>query len=147
MASAWRDEDRGFKHLMVNLKRARTEVRIGVSDAPHEGSGGMTIAQIGALHEFGQGHNPERSFLRAWADSDEPSWLGRLKETLFRALLGDGRWVDDFGKYAVEGVRARIRLGIPPPLKHATVKRKKNGSTPLIESEQLLKGIVYEADR
>jgi hypothetical protein len=139
------DRDHGFRQLMINARKmSRTQyVRVGVSDTPHDGSPGMSIAAIGAIHEFGIGV-PQRSFLRGWVDENQKGWVAKLRETVYRALTGREAWMKNFGEYAVEGVRARMRLGIGPPLLEATVKRKQNGSTPLIESEQLINGVEYD---
>jgi hypothetical protein len=139
------DRDNGYARLMVNvrkLSRGRT-INVGVTDSPHAGSG-LPTSTIGAIHEFGLGHVPQRSFLRGWVDENEQGWFASLKERVYRALLGDGAYADGFGQYAVDGVRARMRLGIGPALLEATIKRKQNGTTPLIETEQLINGIEYD---
>lgn len=141
------DRDHGYRNALTNVRKmGRTIVRVGVTDAPHVGTD-LTTAQLGAIHEFGLGHVPERSFLRAWVDENQNSWLRTLRELAYRAVMGREAWAENFGKYAVEGVRARMRLGIMPPLQTPTIARKLNGNTPLIESEQLINGIEYDVVR
>jgi hypothetical protein len=138
------DTDHGYARLMVNARKLRsTVVRVGVNENVHEGSGGLTNAQIGAFHEFGTATIPQRSFLRAWVDGTQKGWTAWLKEHLYRALMGREAWAKNFGEYAVEGVRARMRLGIPPPLKDATVRRKDH-ATPLLDTDQLLNAVEYD---
>ena len=138
------DTDNGYKQVLTNVRKLRgTTVRVGVNEEPHEGSGGLTNAQIGAIHEFGLGTSPQRSFLRAWVDQNQRGWKAWLKEHLYRALFGREAWADNFGQYAVEGIRARMRLGIPPPLQKATADRK-GDATPLIDTEQLIDAIEYD---
>jgi hypothetical protein len=143
------DRDNGYSRVLKNVRslEVRKGVSVGVNEEPHAGSRGMTNAQIGAIHEFGLGKNPQRSFLRAWVDQNQRGWVSWLRERVRRWLLGNEAWAEDFGQYVVDGVRARMRLGIPPPLQDATVKRKHGGSTPLIDTEQLINAVEYQVDR
>ena len=141
------DQDRGYRALQVRARKmGRSEVRVGVTDAPHA-PGGEPTSFIGLIHELGLGHVSQRSFLRAWVDENQRGIFAWLKERVYRALMGRGAWEKNFGEYAVEGIRTRMRLGIMPPLLEATTRRKANGSTPLIETEQLINGIEYEVQK
>ena len=141
------DRDNGYRQLLTNVRKLRgSTIRVGVNEEPHADSG-LTNAELGAIHEFGLGKVPERSFLRAWVDQNQTGWMRWLKEHIYRALLGREAWEENFGKYAVDGIRARMRLGIMPPLAPATIARKENGNTPLIETEQLINAIEYEVVR
>ncbi len=142
------DTDRGYKRVLTNVRKmGRTVVRVGVNENPHVSRNGkmsgLTNAALGAIHEFGLGRVPARSFIRAWVDENQRGWMRWLKERLYAALMGREAWADNFGKYAVEGIRARINLGISPPLEEETVRRKGH-ATPLIESEQLYNAIEYD---
>jgi hypothetical protein len=154
------DRDNGFRALVAKTKNVRpVTIRVGVNGNPHHDAGGFATLhgaaphtpaapiandELGAIHEFGLGNNPERSFLRAWLD-DEKLWLPELEKELDAA---DPRvplaWAKRFGAFAVESVRARMRRGILPELKVDTILRKMNGDTPLIETEQLMKAVEFD---
>lgn len=130
---------------------------IGVNDAHHvpapgRTDPGLTNAQIGAIHEFGLGNNPERSFLRAWLD-DESNWMPELERRIDAAIdaaeRGEStdRWLEDFAKFCVKSIQDRMRAGIEPPILARTLNRKVGGDTPLIDTEQLLNAIEYEIGR
>jgi hypothetical protein len=141
------DTDHGYKKLLVNVRKMRkTTVKVGVDDKPHPGRSGLTTAEIGAIHEFGLGV-PQRSFLRGWVDGHQREWFSWLRQGLVRALVGDAKWADDYGKYAVKGVQERILAHIPPPLADSTVERKGGETTPLLDTGELLQDIIYEVER
>ncbi len=142
------DKDNGYKHLLVTVRKMHgTSVKVGVSDAPHVGTPGMTIADIGAIHEFGGGTVPQRSFLRAWVDEHRSEWFSWLRRGIVGALFGRTQsWADDYGKYAVAGVRAKILSNIPPPLADETARRKQGNDIALVDTGQLLEGIEYEVE-
>ena len=124
---------------------------IGVNDAHHvpapgRTDPGLTNAQIGAIHEFGLGNNPERSFLRAWLD-DESNWMPELERRIGAAVdaaesgLNTDKWLEDFAAFCVKSIQDRMRAGIAPPILASTLNRKQGGDAPLIDTEQLLNAI------
>lgn len=139
------DIDHGYRQLLVNVRKmGRSHVRVGVNEEQHAGRGGLTNAQLGAIHEFGLGV-PQRSFLRAWVDENQRGWLAAMKQLALRALYGREAWENRFGQYAVDGIKARMRAGIAPELQAATIARKASGNpTPLLDTEQLINAIEYE---
>lgn len=139
-----RDTDHGYNRVLTEVRRISNArvVRVGVTDDPHEGSD-LSVAEIAEIHEFGNDHVPQRSFLRAWVDANQASWMGRLKSLILAKFYQATDWEAGFGRYAVKGIQDRIRAHIPPPLAASTVKRK-GDTTPLIETEQLINGIIYE---
>ena len=62
-------------------------VHSGEGAAP-SGDGALSVLDVATIHEFGLGHNPERSFVRAFADENErvhPAFLdliSRMPEDL-----------------------------------------------------------------
>lgn len=130
---------------------------IGVNDAHHRPAPGrkdpgLTNAQLGAIHEFGLGNVPERSFLRAWLD-DENNWLPELERRLDAAIAAAERgenvdnWLEGFAQFCVKSIQERMRAGIEPPLLASTLNRKVGGDTPLIDTEQLINAIAYELSK
>lgn len=141
------DRDNGYRELQQTVRKWRKKtIRVGVNSAPHAG-GNLTNEELGAIHEFGLGHMPERSFLRAWVDQQSKEWMSWLRKGVLASLLSNRQWASNFGKYAVREVQARIRNGIPPELDEATVKRKLGRNpTPLINTEQLINAVEYEVE-
>lgn len=144
------DTDHGYRRLLTTVRKwKRKTIKVGLSDAQHEGTD-LTIAQLGAIHEFGLGNVPPRSFLRAWVDQNQKEWMSWLRTGVLEELMKSRQWASNFGRYAVKGVQALIRKGIPPELQDATVKakaRKGQPATPLIATEQLIDGVEYEVEQ
>lgn len=110
--------------------------------------GGLTNTQIAVIHEFGDGHNPERSFLRKTLARRAPA---RLEiNTIFRAgvkavLRGDSTADavnNEVGKMMADAVRRTIDAGVKPANRPSTVKRKGHGLT-LRETWQMYNAIDY----
>jgi hypothetical protein len=124
---------------------------------PVEGDdSGMTLADLAAIHEFGLGNNPERSFLRSYFDANEVrirQMLVKLVEIRIKKAVQSGKpitdadrrqMLDQLGLKIVSEIQARIAAGeIQPPLTQATIDRK-GSSTPLIDKGQLRAGITHE---
>jgi|ERR1019366_2108946 hypothetical protein len=144
-----RDTDHGYRELTQNVRKWRKKtIRVGVNDDPHSGHGNLTNATLGAIHEFGLGTVPERSFLRAWVDRSQKEWMAWLREGVLASLLSNRQWASNFGKYAVREVQDRIRDGIAPALKQATIDRKASGNpVPLIDGEELINAVEYEVEQ
>ncbi len=128
------------------------KVKVGVLGGGAKATGGkISLAQLAAIHEFGAPsvNIPERSFIRGtFKESREK--LEHLAERLARGILSDKisvqRALEMLGTWAVAAIQARIRAGIPPALKAATIARK-GSSIPLIDTGQLLNSISYEVQR
>lgn len=145
---AVRERDNGARAL---LRRVRQDinVRVGImgteASSPH---GDMSVVEIAAIHEFGLGHVPERSWCRAWADekTDENKALMRR---LARGVA-TGRWpiakLADQTALAMAGsMQERISSGISPGLAPETIRRK-GSSKPLIDTGQLRSSITGVAE-
>ena len=110
----------------------------------------LTMAQLGAIHEFGapEANIPERSFLRYTADTRKDD-LAEILTTAVGAML-EGRLPGEKvlqagGLFLATATQEYIREGEgpPPPLAPATIKRK--GSTHrLIDTGRLVNSITYE---
>lgn len=142
------------------LKRATVTLGIHGDAGQHEGAG-VTVAQVGAFHEFGTSDVPERSFLRATVDGDRT--IMETAEDAVRAVAtGDmsaEKAANRVGVVGVGAIKRRIQSRIPPPLSEATVARRQakgahggglasmgNALTPLIDSGQLIQSIQYRAE-
>lgn len=134
-----------IKELIARLEH-RMNVKVGVqgSDAtkPH---GPVTVVDIAAIHEFGLGNNPERSWLRAWFDENQGEATAKLRSGMQNVIAGKisietlGRAL---GLWAQTSMQARIAAGISPGLAAETIARKES-STPLIDTGVFRSSITF----
>ncbi|HXU01515.1 MAG TPA: hypothetical protein VN903_11005 [Polyangia bacterium] len=114
--------------------------------AIHDDKSGLTVAELGAIHEFGAGV-PERSFLRAWFEENQSAVTAQALSRFKVAQAGKATWqqvADQLALWAAAGVQRRIVAGIPPELAQSTIQRK-GSSTPLINTGVLKSAISGEA--
>lgn len=147
------DRDRGYnalQKLVRELGRGRA-VTVGVhggeGGAP-AGGGGLSVADVATIHEYGLGHNPERSFVRNFADEvrDEATKVeAKFIEGAVRKRAGVHEALEKFGLWLTAKMQKRIRGGIPPELDPVTIERK-GSSTPLIDTGQLVSSITYKVE-
>lgn len=135
------DQDHGYARLLrtAAAQRRGAAVAVGIqgSDATKD-HGGATMAEIAAVHEFGLGHVPERSFIRAWVDENRAAIETRLRNTAIEVQAGriDAQGgLNRFGVWAVGQIRSRILAGIEPALKYRE-------GTPLVDTGQLISSIT-----
>lgn len=106
----------------------------------------LTILDVGTIHEFGLGHNPQRSFIRGWADENEAKNQKTIR-TMMRSVAQGKRTLEDaaaiLGLRFVGDIQRRMRDRIPPPLSSETVKRK-GSDVPLIDTGQLRSSIQFK---
>lgn len=155
------DDRRAWDSLLRELAQLRrTKITVGVHANDAQRDEGGSNVQIAAVHEFGSGKIPERSFLRATVDGD-PSILKFAQDQADSVVHGQmtaERAGERIGILTTDKVKRRIRAGIAPPLKPQTIERKlakgahggglaSMASTPavaLIDSGQLINSITYE---
>jgi len=147
------DRDRGWKAL---LKRTSHMARQrGVTVGVHSGEGAapsgdseLTVLDVATIHEFGLGHNPERSFVRDFADEKRDE-VKAAEKKIARAVTKGSQNLEDglerFGLWIVSEMQARIRAGIAPPNDPVTIARK-GSSTPLINFGQLVGSITHKVE-
>lgn len=146
-------KDNGYKEVLKSLTSGENPtIKVGVfgSKASEEHSAGVSVLDIANFHEFGLGNNPERSFVRGWAEENESAVVGMLKKEIQASVkrrdTSFSRGFDRIGLYCQSGIQQRISDGIPPPLAPSTVKRK-GSSTPLIDTGQLRSSVTYQVLR
>ncbi len=130
---------------MVALgKRGLNVGVLGKSSARY--AGGISIQELAAVHELGLGTAPARSFIGSWFDEKQAandSIIRRVASLVAAGKLSPEQAIATIGEAFVGSIRQRIAAGIAPPLKAATVRRKKS-STPLIDTGQLRSAIAWE---
>lgn len=163
-----RDQDQGLDALIGRVKDSKGLVlTVGIhgpegaeehkapegSDKPAGGQDGEakppTVADIATVHEYGLGNNPERSWLRGWADEQKAQNEANMKkigqavvEGKFTAQTG----LERAGNLFVGQIQARIVAGIAPPLTEQTIKRK-GSSTPLVNTGQMKSAIRFKVGK
>lgn len=117
-------------------------VGISGSDAIQAREGGITNAELGAIHEFGApaAGVPERSFMRSTFDENRKKYEERLAKGVQRVVDGTSnarRELLEVAEVARADVIAKIDSHIPPPLKPATIRSKGGETTPLVKTGRL----------
>jgi len=150
-SASHKDIDRGHARIMRELDAAHgAHADIGIFDEAPAGSadyGELTVAQIGAVHEYGysirHGRSggetiviPERSWLRSNHDARIRKYRERLDRMYDRILRGKATVVASltgFAEQVAGDVRRNITKLRTPPNAPATVA-KKGSSNPLIDT-------------
>ncbi len=145
------DEDLGLEAILRRIADMDGwSVSVGVHEQEDSRSDiGVTNANLAAIHEFGAGNVPERSFLRSAFDANLESYVDGLAEgaaDVIDGTLSPQKAVGRVGEKSVADAVDGIRAGIPPPLAPSTVARK--GSTKqLIDTGQLVQSIKAKTEK
>lgn len=151
------DKDRGLQKVMARLRdmHGKRLMRVGLvgekASAQHQNAG-MSVAELGAVHEFGlaEPHIPQRSFVRAYIDKDTPEILALVRRESLLALKGmrtQAQALANVGNFVAKGMQDFIRSGsVKPELALSTTQRKGH-SRPLEETGQLVDAITWVRDR
>jgi hypothetical protein len=134
----------GVRRLIARAKHVDIKIGVQGSDAKRD-HGGVSIADIAAIHEFGLGNNPERSWLRAWHDENAEVAREKLRKGYRKVLTGEinvETLGTAFGIWAVSSIQERIAAGIAPGLEAETIARK-GSSVPLIDTGLFRSSITY----
>ena len=145
------DRDNGFEAFfegLEDLDSIRVKVGIQGSEAAEIRAGGISMVRLGITHEFGapRANIPQRSFLRSTGDANRAKYA-RLQEGIVRRLGKNPKAIDvrrelfRLGEIVRADVIKTIKARIAPPLKAATIARKKGDDIPLIETGQLINSI------
>jgi hypothetical protein len=142
-------------------KLAGAVVTVGVhGDNAQRKDDSETNPEIGAKHEFGSGHIPERSFLRSTVDSGKPmEFAEQVSAKVARGQMTADRAAQQIGVVTVGEVKQTIAAKIPPPLSEQTIQRRLekgahggglaslgNSTTPLVDTGQLVQSIQYRVE-
>jgi phage gpG-like protein len=132
---------------------AAHEAAVGIlqgKGAEEERAPGLTMAQLGAIHEFGapEANIPERSFLRHTADArkdDLSEVVTAAVGTMFDGKLAGDQVLAAAGIFLATATQEYIREGEgpPPPLSPITIERK-GSSHRLIDTGRLVNSITSE---
>lgn len=145
-----KDEDKGFNAFFFGLRDlAGKRATAGIQDANEAHEGGITMGELGMIHEYGApGANiPQRSFIRSTADEQRAKYekkLERAAAKLVKKPIGFSA-TGELLKIA-ESMRRdiikKIDSNIPPPISESTLRSKKNKSDPALVDKGLLRGSI-----
>lgn len=146
--------DRGAKRAQRLLQQPRKKLRIGVLEReaviPHTHDPDVTMGQLAVWHEYGTPDTPARSWLNDWVDEHIDVITRQLSADTLRVLFGkppedEAEALKKRGSAYRQQIRGRIRRGIAPQNKAATLRKKKDRSTtPLIDWGEFIDAIRYE---
>lgn len=153
------DTDLGLNRIIVTLKEELSDVviKVGVQakdKTVKRGKGGsirntdQPLAAIAAIHEFGLGGMPQRSFLRSAFDENKPMINKMGDHIVNSAIKGISveTALDQLGNVVQGMVQKKIVDGPFVPNSPATIKRKKS-SRPLIDTGHLRQSIRYVIEK
>ena len=142
--------DRGWRKLRKTIAKIKGKkmLTLGIHGSAGEHESGKSLVEIAALHEFGLGDAPQRSFVRAWVSQN--------RDKIKRAFVTAGKQIatgklssqaalNQLGALFQASMQAFIAAGVEPPNAESTIARKKS-STPLIHTGALRAAIDYELD-
>jgi hypothetical protein len=140
--------DTGWKRFRAMVEKARGQhtITLGIHGDAGGHDSGMSVVEIAMLHEFGSGHIPQRSFVRAWVEDN--------REKIDRAFAAMGKQLtkrpaeqllEQLGSLFKASMQARISAGIAPELAKSTSDRK-GSTTPLIDTGVLKASINYKVE-
>ena len=166
-------KDFGWRKIKRQLseRAARAKVKVGVladgSGPQTRGSDGkfltkeekgkqpMSTVEIAVLHEFGEGGQHERSFLRKTLDDRSAELAAQMKRHATAVILGR-ETIDEalgrLGNWTSDAVQDTIRSGkVRPGISEATLDARKQGNGTgthhaLLDTGQLVNSITFEVD-
>lgn len=127
-------------------KKARVRAKVAAKSGATK-----SLLEIAIIHEFGGGHVPARSFIRATMD-ERAADIQRLQVAVARQVLSGAltaeQGLSQIGAKVAAWVQARIVAGIAPALAESTRRQKrrlggKGKDTPLIATGQLRSSITF----
>lgn len=123
------DRDRGAKELLQTVKSLRgARVEAGLFDTePKRTDSELTIAQIGAVNEFGSsdGRIPERPWLRRALRERGAAWQSMLERALDNVITRHAKLFPEllaFGERVASDIRRTIDEVLSPPKAESTLR-------------------------
>jgi hypothetical protein len=152
------DEKKKWNKLQSELFYGKhtTSVTVGIlaeeGAAPKQKLDGeasnATLVQVAAYNEFGEGHIPARSFIRAPFDAHQ-GYI-KLKISLLQRVISGAITLESamhiLGSGVVKSFQKTIK-DIILPLNARSTEKRKESDTPLIATSQLINSISYKLDK
>lgn len=135
---------KALKSKLNKLSLGKSHVRVGCFGGTH--SSGFAMPELMAVHEFGNDHVPQRSFIGSTLTErreEAATLLGQLAGQVVEDKLTPEKALGQLGLWAATAVKEKIvSSDIPPPLAASTVRRK-GSSKPLVDTGQMLNSITW----
>ena len=159
MARFVEDVDRGYLALRKRWRRLALNDEIvdagivGKRAQTQHPESDLTVAEIGAVHEFGteDGRVPARSFIRSTFDKNRKKYRNltrRIGQKVEKDQMSKRQALNLFGTILRDDMIDTINQNIPPPLKPRTLKKKekngKAGNVALVDTGLLKASIDFE---
>lgn len=138
------DKDMGYAALAEGLRRlvaVPLELDVGVLD-----SAGADLVKIAAINELGGGDVPARPFLGNTWKANGSKYSDAAAKILSKPEDDVEKALAKLGADMVRDVQRTIQSGVSPANSASTLRRKQ-GSTPLINTGRLLKSISYRVGK
>lgn len=127
----------------------KQRVYVGLPQGSGTSEDGQSLIEIGAIHEFGAKHIPERSFLRVPLRASQKEFASAFKRIMPKVANGDmtmPQALEQIGAKAASVSQEAISAGIEPANAESTVKRK-GSSKPLIDTGRLRQAVTWVVRR
>ena len=140
-----------YEKNLQQFKDSVVKAGILAKDGSQNHSEGITVFQIGMIHEFGvpEKNIPRRSFIRVPIENNIKE-ITKLIENNHKLVSENAMSakvaLDRIGIKAQNTIKESFRNNDWKPLKRATVKRK-GSSRPLIDTGQLIGSISYIVEK
>jgi phage gpG-like protein len=143
--------DKNLQALKKQMKSASVQVGLPKGTPTKEDYGGLTVVELGAVHEFGSPAKniPERSFIRVPIFKSEKEFKVFAKKQGIMILEGKQTVLQGITKIGIWGQSIIMKSFTDnnwQPLKQSTVN-KKGSSKPLIDIGNLRQSITYSIDK
>lgn len=130
-------------------KLEQDAIAVGIHEdaGKHKKSDGYTVAQIGAINEYGSDGEriPERSFIRSTLGENQKTYKKHLIKALRRIMSGaTGRqFMGRLGQLVQNDIQNKIVSLRTPPNAESTIAKKKT-TNPLVDTGQLVNSIKWK---
>lgn len=112
-----RDTDPGFRKAIRRMSKASDkQVAVGIMSNAGRSDTGASNAQIGAIHEYGLGGIPQRSFIRSTIDENGDAIFDMLKRSapgIISGSLDDVAILSRIGLFVQGKIQQKIGSVIP----------------------------------
>jgi len=123
------------------VKIGGMSVNVGLPSDRIHGPSELPLAEVGAMHEFGAGNIPERSFLRSTVTLKQKEITDAMNTLSKKAANGEDpkKLMEQFALFGEGLVKERMRDLTDPPLKQP---RADGSDNPLVDTGALRQGII-----
>lgn len=144
--------DRGWNRIKQNMLALakKPHVKVGVLDDGAHGDGGLSVAELAAIHEFGApgAGIPARSFIRSTLDENKAEYAELIRKGLAAVLAGrlsPAMLLEAIGAKVATDIKKRVTSGdgLDPPLAESTVEAK-GSERPLVDTGRLIGAVTWK---